>query len=380
MYEQEFRLSNALCYLNHAAVSPWPQRTVQAVERFARENGELGARNYERWLETEQQLREQLRQLINASGSDEIALLKNTSEALSVVAYGLDWEAGDEIVISDQEFPSNRIVWESLAPLGVKVLQIDIAGSEQPEQAIVAAITARTRLVSLSSVQYASGLALDLAVIGAACRAQGVSFCVDAIQSIGVKPFDVQACQADFVMADGHKWMLGPEGLALFYCRRDWISRLGLRQFGWHMVEALGDYESKTWQPAASARRFECGSPNMLGIHALHASLGLLLEVGIDRVFDQVSVNIQYLIDILSEHSATILSSREPERRAGIVTFSLPQVCGETLYRHLQAHGVICALRGGGIRFSPHFYTSRRVLERAAELALEAKNTIQINH
>ena len=122
---------------------------------------------------------------------------------------------------------------------------------------------------------------------------------MDAIQSIGVKPFDVQACQADFVMADGHKWMLGPEGLAVFYCRREWIPRLTLRQFGWHMVEALGDYDRKDWRPAASARRFECGSPNMLGVHALHASLGLLLEVGVDQVSRLVSSKVSYLIDIL---------------------------------------------------------------------------------
>jgi cysteine desulfurase/selenocysteine lyase len=371
MFEHEFRLADDICYLNHAAVAPWPQRTVDAVQRFAAENGRVGSQHYERWLQTEQQLREQLRQLLNAGSSDEIALLKNTSEALSVVAYGLDWCAGDELVISDQEFPSNRIVWESLAPSGIKVVQVDMRSSSSPEQALLAAITSKTRLLSVSSVQYASGLVLDLEVLGAECRRRGVIFCVDAIQSIGVKPFDVQACQADFVMADGHKWMLGPEGLAVFYCRREWIPRLALRQFGWHMVEAVGDYDRKDWQPAESARRFECGSPNMLGVHALHASLGLLLEVGVDQVSESVSSKVRYLIDLLCEVSADIVSPTEPVRRAGIVTFRLPGVASDALFRHLQAHGVICALRGGGIRFSPHFYTPRPVLERAVELALQ---------
>jgi cysteine desulfurase/selenocysteine lyase len=375
MFEHEFRLADDICYLNHAAVAPWPQRTVDAVQRFAAENGRVGSQHYERWLQTEHQLREQLRQLLNAGSSDEIALLKNTSEALSVVAYGLDWRAGDEIVISDQEFPSNRIVWESLAPLGIKVVQVDMGSSSSPEQALMAALTAKTRLLSVSSVQYASGLALDLELLGAECRRRGVLFCVDAIQSIGVKPFDVQVCQADFVMADGHKWMLGPEGLAVFYCRREWIPRLALRQFGWHMVEAVGDYDRKDWRPAASARRFECGSPNMLGVHALHASLGLLLEVGVDQVSDLVSSKVSYLIDILTKHSADIVSPTEPARRAGIVTFRLPGVASDALFRHLQAHGVICALRGGGIRFSPHFYTPRLVLERAARLALQIQKT-----
>lgn len=161
----------------------------------------------------------------------------------------------------------------------------------------------------------------------------------------------------------------------MFYCRREWIPRLALRQFGWHMVEAPGDYERRDWQPAASARRFECGSPNMLGIHALHASISLLLEVGMDHISKCISVNISYLIELLIKHKANILSPVEPERRAGIVTFGLPGIASDNLFRHLQDSGVICALRGGGIRFSPHFYTPRSVLERAVELAVQMPNS-----
>lgn len=371
MADTEFALAEAICHLNHAAVAPWPERTVEAVARFARENGQLGSQHYPRWLETEQALREQLATLINAAGSEEIALLKNTSEALSVVAYGLDWAAGDRIVISNQEFPSNRIVWESLRRFGVEVVEVDIGATDTPEQRIIDAITPHTRLLSVSSVQYSSGLALQLEVLGQACRAQQVLFCVDAIQSLGVRPFDVQAVQADFVMADGHKWMLGPEGVALFYCRREHLNTLALHQYGWHMVEALGDYDRRDWQPAHSARRFECGSPNMLGIHALHASLALLLETGIPEVFERVSRKIDYLIDKLESNGFEILSAQAPERRAGIVTFRHPDKDTGALYRHLQSQGVICALRGGGIRFSPHFYTPEPVLERALRHLLE---------
>ena len=371
MIEREFSLSDDICYLNHAAVSPWPKRTVDAVRCFAEENGSNGSRYYDRWLKTEQLLRQQLQRLIGASGSDEIALLKSTSEALSVVAYGMDWSAGDQIIISNQEFPSNRIVWESLQALGVELVTVNIDSAADPEGRIIDAITARTRLLSVSSVQYATGLALDLEPIGAACRQRGVAFCVDAIQGLGVKPFDVEACQADFVMADGHKWMLGAEGLALFYCRREWIERLSLRQYGWHMVEAMGDYDRSDWQPAASARRFECGSPNMLGIHALHASMDLLLQVGIQSIFDSVSDKVQYLIDNIINYGGVILSSREPERRAGIITFRFDGEDIKARYRHLQENGVICALRGGGIRFSPHFYTPEAILQRALAFSCE---------
>ena len=146
--------------------------------------------------------------------------MKNTSEALSFVAFGLDWRPGDQVVISDQEFPSNRVVWEALRPRGVEVLAVDIAGTD-PEATLLAACTPRTRLLSISAVQYASGLRLDLARLGAGCRARGVLLCVDAIQQLGVQPFDVQAIDCAFAMADGHKWLLGPEGLGVFYCRRD---------------------------------------------------------------------------------------------------------------------------------------------------------------
>ncbi len=371
MNDEEFGLSSEICYLNHAAVSPWPKRTAEAVKRFCDENSHVGSKYYDQWLMTEENLRRQLKSLINAESTREIALLKSTSEALSVVAYGLNWSHGDEIIITNQEFPSNRIVWESLRPQGVRVKQVDITHAPSPEQAVIDAITANTRLISLSSVQFSSGLALDLNVIGSACRDAGIAFCVDAIQSLGALPMDVQTCKADFVMADGHKWMLGPEGLAVFYCREEWMDRLSLKQYGWHMVEAIGDYERTDWTPAKSARRFECGSPNMLGIHALNASLSLILDIGIGNIAEAISRKVQFLIDKICDRDGVILSETLPEKRAGIVTFRMPGDNLEARYHHLQEQNVICALRGGGIRFSPHFYIRKSILQRAIDIAFD---------
>lgn len=366
----EFILDDDIAYLNHAAVAPWPRRTVEAVQAFAQENGIYGSQHYGQWLATESALREQLKTLINAGSTDEIALLKSTSEALSVIAYGLDWQVGDNVVIPAQEFPSNRIVWESLQASGVDTVTVDLDSTGAPEQALVDALDGSTRLLSVSAVQYASGLALNLDMLGHACRERDILFCVDAIQSIGAKPFDVQACNADFVAADGHKWMLGPEGLALFYCRKPLISRLQLNQYGWHMVEAMGDFDRQDWTPAESARRFECGSPNMLAIHALHASLSLLLETGLENVASRITANTQYLIDQL-QGKASILSPLSPEKRSGIVTVRTADVDLAARYQHLQAAGVVCALRGGGIRFSPHFYTQQAQLDKALKHLFE---------
>jgi selenocysteine lyase/cysteine desulfurase len=370
MYESEFVLDPAVTYLNHAAVAPWPRCTADAVKAFAEENATLGSMHYADWMTTEGKLKRQLQRLINARNDDEIALLKNTSEALSVVAYGIDWRAGDNVVITDQEFPSNRIVWESLARYQVETRRSDLTRGDSPEAAIIACMDDRTRLLSVSSVQYGTGLKLDLATLGTACREQDILFCVDAIQSLGALEFDVQACQADFVMADGHKWLLGPEGIALFYCRSAAMDLLDLRQYGWHMVEDYLDFDAATWTIAGSARRFECGSPNMTGVHALHASLELLERIGMATVQERVLDNSRFLFEYFRLHpdSYRLLTPQAPERYGGIVTFRPLKQSADSLHEHLRQANVVCALRAGGIRFSPHFYTPREKLEHALAL------------
>lgn len=364
-WDDEFPQNPDLCYLNHAAVAPWPQRATDAVCSFARENSLQGARDYPRWMQLEHRLRQQFKSLLNAPSVDDIALVKNTSEALSLVAMGLDWVEGDEVLISDQEFPSNRIPWEALEGRGVTTRQVSLHQAD-PEAALIAAMGPATRLLSISSVQYASGLRMDLGRLGRACRERNILFCVDAIQSLGAEPFDVQSIDCDFAMADGHKWLLGPEGLGVFYCRSPARERLQLLQFGWHMVEALGDYDADQWVPASTARRFEPGSPNTLAQHALSASLSLLLEVGGPRIQEALQQRTAYLLHSIGAlPNAQILSPQEPGRRAGIVTFTFSGCDNAWLYRQLMEAGVVCAQRGGGIRWSPHFYTAQRVLDAA---------------
>ncbi|MDY6980499.1 MAG: aminotransferase class V-fold PLP-dependent enzyme [Pseudomonadota bacterium] len=369
LIEQEFKLQDDLIHLNHAAVGPWPGRTLQAVEAFARENHQLGSLHYPHWIEVETRLRKRGARLINADSGD-IALVKNTSEALSMVAWGLNWQPGDTVVISDEEFPSNRIVWESLQSRGVKVRQVNLHGHESPEQALIGAIDSTTRLLAISSVQYASGLRVDLAQLGEHCRQQNVLFCVDAIQSLGALQFDVRACGADFVMADGHKWMLGPEGLALFYSRPQAREQLQLFEYGWHMVEQMGDFDNRQWEPAHNARRFECGSPNMLCSHALEASLSLIEEIGMATIEQQILENSQRLFDAIDQFSnLELVTDTQAGRYAGIVVFKHKRVPVEQLYPWLMEQRVLCAQRGGGIRFSPHFYTPWAKIEQGLRLA-----------
>jgi selenocysteine lyase/cysteine desulfurase len=367
----EFPLDEEIIYLNHAAVSPWPLRTTNAVKAFAEENTRSGALNYLTWLETETKLRGQLQQLINAPSADDIALLKNTSEALSVVATGLNWMPDDNVVSSNEEFPSNRLPWLAQAKHGVKFREIDIAGTDSPEQALINACDSKTRLITISSVQYGTGRRLDLEKIGHFCDSNNILFCVDAIQSLGALPFDVQTINADFVMADAHKWMLGPEGIALFYCKPAVRDLLELHQFGWHMVKDVGNYAAKDWQVADSAQRFECGSPNMLGIHALSASLSLIEEIDMDNISKNLIKNISYIIDnIKNIYGLNFISPIEKLHFAGIVTFNIEDRNTTELYLKLMKNKVICANRAGGLRFSPHFYTSQNTIDKGLEILL----------
>ena len=369
MKHPEFPLTDELIYLNHAAVAPWPKRTGAAVIKFAEQNTRYGSHFYPDWLNKEAELRKQLQALLNAPSADDIALVKNTSEALSFVAFGLTWQAGDNIVSSNEEFPSNRLPWESLANQCVEFRQADLSNANTPEDALFALVDNNTRLLTISSIQFASGLRMDLARIGEFCKRRGILFCIDAIQSLGAVQFDVQAYQADFVMADGHKWMFGPEGLGVFYTTSEARDKLKLTQYGWHMMKDTHNYENKPWETHPTARRFECGSPNMLGIHAFSASLSLLLETGMAAIDALVIEKSDHLKDAIAKSKQLVLlSERQSQLKSGIVVFKHRTVSNEVLYQYLQKNGVVCALRGGGIRFSPHFYNTLEEIDRALEL------------
>jgi cysteine desulfurase/selenocysteine lyase len=371
LIEQEFPVNQSLVHLNHAAVAPWPTRTTEAVIRFAQENNRIGSKHFSAWLDSEKHVRELAKELVGADHSDDIALVKNTSEGLSMVAHGFPWQPGDNVVISDEEFPSNRVVWESLTEKGVEVRQVALPCPGDIEQALIDATDASTRLISISSVQYASGLKTDLVRLGELCKQRNIAFCVDAIQGLGVLPHDVQAMHIDFLVADGHKWLLSPEGLGVFYCAPEWRERLALHEFGWRMLDEPFEFNKTDWRPATSARRFECGTQNSMGIAAMEQSLSLLLEIGIDSIWNRVKERTEYLFEKIAAHDELQLISCNAEGRyAGITVFKHNDLTDQQLYDKLSKNNILCAMRGGGVRFSPHFYISLESLKRAIEVAI----------
>ena len=369
-----FALDDGLVYLNHAGVAPWPVCARDAAIAFARENAASGAANYPRWIAVEQRLRDRLAQLIGAAGADDIALVPNTSAGLSIIAGGLDWRAGDNIVSFAGEFPSNRIVWQALAEQGVELRLVSLSGDD-PEHELLSACDRNTRLIAVSAVQFHNGFRIDLERIGAETQRRGILFCVDAIQWVGALRMDVGALNIDFLAADGHKWMLGPEGIGVLWMRPELRERLTLHAHGWHMVERAEDFSATAWQPAKTARRFEPGSPNLLGIHALDAAVGLLLDTGLARVEQRVLDNTRAIMEHVQATSSLRLMSRaQAERRSGSVTFAAEGASDhDVLRRHLAAAGVVGAARGGGLRFSPHFYQDWSDIERAFAALSQAR-------
>ena len=229
-----------------------------------------------------------------------------------------------------------------------------------------------TRLITISSIQFATGLRLDIDKIGQFCKQHNILFCIDAIQSLGAVQFDVQKCHADFVMADGHKWMLGPEGLGVFYTSPVAREKLKLTQYGWHMMENTHHYENKPWEIHPTAQRFECGSPNMLGIHAFSASLSLLIEIGMETIERKVLANATYIMEAIKSRSyLQLLTAEKLTLQSGIVLFKHKHMTKEKLYAYLQEKHVVCAMRGEGIRFSAHFYNSIEELDKAIALIPE---------
>ena len=363
-------------HLNHAGVGCWPLRAVKAAQAFAEENSALSSARYDAWEASVRSVRSRLASLIGAT-PEEIALTKNTSEGLSIVAAGIDWRAGDNIVVGSQEFPSNRMIWESLRErAGVEVRSVDLYGSQSfkecPEDALASHIDDNTRLLAVSSIQFNTGYRLDLQALSTQCQKHGALFCIDAIQSLGAVPFDVRSCGADFICADGHKWLLSPEGTGLLYCRRPLIETMRLSQYGWRMVEDPDNYETNEWRIAADARRFECGSLNNLGLQAMDASLSLFFDIGLDAAYRRVSDNVNYLRERIDTDAFTFVTPDNSDKCGGIITIrpkcnSAKGGSTKVLLKKLLTCNILCVQRAGGIRLSPHFYTTQTQMDYVLE-------------
>jgi selenocysteine lyase/cysteine desulfurase len=297
--------------------------------------------------------------------AEEVAFIKNTSEGISIVAAGFPWKQGDNVVTTNMEFPSNVYPWMRLRSRGVELRMVPGRDGRMRAEDLFAACDGKTRLLSLSSVEFANGFRHDLPRIGEYCRRNGIFFFVDAIQSLGAIPLDARAFGIDALAADGHKWLLAPEGIGAMYISRDVMEMIEPVILGWHSVANRFDFEAYDFRLSPDARRYEPGSFNTVGLAAFDASLGLLLEVGVDRIWERVRRLTDRVFDEASRAGYEVLSSRVPEERSGIVTFRVAGADAGALWRAMQDRGVVCSPRLGGIRLSPHFYNTEEEIAEA---------------
>jgi selenocysteine lyase/cysteine desulfurase len=313
-------------------------------------------------------IRKTCARLINAE-TDEIAFVKSTAHGLSIVAEGLDWKTGDNLLIYEKEFPSNIFPWLNLRRKGVEVKVIPSRDGRIVIEDIERLIDSKTRLLSLSSVQFSNGFRVDLKRVGELCKKSNVLLCVDAIQSLGVIPMDVMAFHIDFLSADAHKWLLGPEGIGIFYCRRELAERLDPPLIGWKSVQNEFDFDHPAFCLKTDAQRFEEGSMNLMGIFGAGAAIELLFEVGINDVEGRVLGLGDVIIQEAEKRGYPILTPKVQAARGGNITFS-GNFDPTRMRDALREQGIMVNVRGGGLRVSPHFYNTEEEL-RAFFTALD---------
>ena len=357
-----FPVTGNLIYLNHAAVAPLVRPAAEAMQRLAEDALCYGSIHYDEWLETYAGLRSAAARLINAT-PEEIALLKNTSEGIATIAMGLDWRPGDRVVAFQEEFPANQYPWRRLESKGV---EIDWLSAADPLDRIDEAARG-AKLLALSFVQYLTGFRADLNAIGEICRRRGVIFVVDAIQGLGAFPVDVRAAHIDALAADGHKWLLGPEGCAILYISRALQDRVEPVEFGWTSVAGYEDYGSRDMTLRGDAGRYECGTLNTIGCHGLRAALEFVLGVGIERIAPLVQELGDRIADGAIARGYEVLGTRTRATGAGIVSFRKRGFDSEDLVARLGKNRIITAARAGWVRASPHYYIGADEIDQMLE-------------
>lgn len=366
-YRNEMPVTGNWHYFDHAAVAPLTARAHKRIVEWAQDFVENGAVHEGDWWREVETVRAQVAPFLNAS-KEEIAFLKNTSEGLALVAEGFPWQAGDNVVIAEGEYPANIYPWMHLQSRGVQVKTVPCRDARIELQDIKQAIDERTRVVSLSFVQFATGFRSDLAAVGQLCREAGVDFCVDAIQGLGVFPIDVEAMNIDYLSADGHKWLLSPEGLSVFYIRQDKIDKLRAVSVGWKSVVDCMNFSKVDFRLRPDASRFEGGSYNIAGVIGLGASLTLFEEIGVPTIKEKVKAITDLLVEKLTDVGATVISPREREEWSGIVSFDVPGKDLKAIHQQCKERKVVLSLRGGRLRASPHFYTTADDIEPLIEV------------
>ncbi len=367
-FRDEFPVSGTHIFLNHAGVSPTSTRTVDAVHRFMRSLADEGRPSFDDWEALASDCRERFARLVGCEPG-EVAFVRNTSHGLSLLAAGLDWRPGDRVAAAASvEYPSNVYPWMDLDRRGIArldVIPVADGGTVTAEDA-ARALTPRTRVLAVSSAQYATGAVTDLAALGALCRERGAILCVDGIQTVGALPTDVKAAGVHFLSADSHKWMLGIMGIGAVFVDRSVIGRIHPPLLGWRSTTDNFNFDRVHFELLNDAGRYEEGSLAYPLIAGFAAALEMLEDAGLGAVSAHLRALVDGLAGRLEALGCEVLP--EPALRRHFVAFRHPALDGEALLDGLTEAGVVVSLRRGRIRASPHLYNTHEEMERVAEI------------
>jgi selenocysteine lyase/cysteine desulfurase len=358
-----FPVTENYVYMNHAAVCPLSTRVRDVMSALNDDVTRNGSVNYADWLREYERVRASAARLVNAR-AHEIAFMRNTSDAISAVANGINWSEGDTVVGCNVEFPSNVYPWMRLAQeRGIRLKQAPERDGRIDTDELLSLVDDRTRVVAISWVQFASGFRSDLGRIGRFCRERDIIFLVDAIQGLGGLKLDVERDCVDAFAADSHKYLLGPEGIALLYVSDRVIDRIKPTVVGWTSVNNYEQHLDYNLDYREGALRFECGTLNTAGVYGLGAAVDLFLEVGPENIEEHLLSLSDYMSERLKAKGYNVVSSRRKGETSGIVTCTHELHSPGSLYHLLLSKKIITAPRAGRLRISPHFYNTREEVD-----------------
>ena len=358
-------------YFDHAAVAPLSQPALEAINQYSLQAAQLGDTVWPQWAARIEHLRETVAGMIGAE-KGEICMVPNTTTGINLVAEGWPWQEGDNVVLPEGEFPSNLFPWQNQESRGVEVRIVPRRDGQVCVNDLMQQVDDSTRIIAVSWVGYASGYRIDLNSLVKQAHQRGALVFLDAIQGLGMYPLDLKQTPVDFLAADGHKWLLGPEGAGIAMIRSEHIDRLRCGNVGWGSVKNSHNYTTPSLDLKNVASRFEPGSPNMIGNTALAASVDMFAKVieahSPDAIQNRVLELVEKLDESLRDAGANPRTPTSRENRSGIVTFDVPSVEPNVIRARGLEQKVVVSCRDGGVRASVHAYNNQDDIDRLVSL------------
>lgn len=365
-------LKTGKIYFNHAAIGPIPTPAINSINEYLNYRSELYDGTDDPYSNISESAKNKLAHLLNVN-SNYIAWVDNISNAMSILAQGIEWKKGDRIILNDIEFPANIYPFLNVKESGV---EIDFAKSENgtvdlPQ--IEMLVTPRTKLIVISFVQFLTGYRANLKTIGEFCKRKNIIFCVDGIQGVGAARIDVKDCSIDFFAGGTQKWLMGLQGLSYFYISPNLLNKIKQKFVGWNSVKDAWNFNDYNLILLEDAKKFENGTLAKIGIVALNASLNIFNEIGSKNIETSILDNSEYFINLLIESGfEVILKNVERKNLSGIITLSHKN--SNEIIKELLNKKIICSVRQGMLRLSPHFYNTKEEIELVVKELQQIKN------